>query len=68
MDSIESVGLRGAIMELPEDQRRVIAMAYFHGHTMSQIAASTKTPLGTVKRRAQLALARLGRALGDPAS
>ena len=68
VNSIESTGLRGAVMDLPEEQRRVIAMAYFHGHTMSQIAASTNTPLGTVKRRAQLALAQLGRALGDPAS
>ena len=62
--NIEAAGVREAILGLPDDQRTVIAQAYFGGKTLSQIAGSTGAPLGTVKRRAQLALARLARALG----
>jgi len=43
----------------------VIAMAYFKDQTLAQIAQRTGAPLGTVKRRAQLALGRLARTLGD---
>ena len=64
--SIEAAGLRDAVASLPEEQRTVIAMAYFKDQTLSQIAAHTGAPLGTVKRRAQLALGRLARTLGDP--
>jgi RNA polymerase sigma-70 factor (ECF subfamily) len=63
--NIQATGVREAVLDLPDDQRTVIALAYFKGKTLSEIAGTTGAPLGTVKRRAQLALARLARALGD---
>ena len=65
---IDAQGLRTAIAVLPEEQRAVIRLAYFGGRTLSEVAAATGAPLGTVKRRAQLALARLARLLGATTS
>jgi RNA polymerase sigma-70 factor (ECF subfamily) len=50
---------RSAIAELPEDQRRVLELAYFEGMTQQEIAAETQTPLGTVKTRVRLGLMKL---------
>ena len=50
---------RAVISELPEDQRRVLELAYFDGLTHQEIAARTATPLGTVKTRVRLGLMKL---------
>jgi RNA polymerase sigma-70 factor (ECF subfamily) len=50
---------RLAIGELPEEQRRVLELAYFEGLTHVEIAERTATPLGTVKTRARLGLMKL---------
>ena len=50
---------RSAIGELPEEQRRVLELAYFEGLTQVEIAERTLTPLGTVKTRARLGLMKL---------
>jgi RNA polymerase sigma-70 factor (ECF subfamily) len=55
--------VRAAIAELPLEQQRAIAMAYFEGLTHSEIAGVTGLPLGTVKSRIRLGLARLRDAL-----
>ena len=60
--------VRGAIASLPLEQQTVIKLAYFRFMTLAQIAERTETPLGTVKRRAQLALRRLGRILSEQRS
>jgi len=65
--NVEAAGLHDAIEQLPDEQRRVILLAYFGGATLAEVAARTGSPLGTVKRRAQLALARLARTLGGAA-
>jgi RNA polymerase sigma-70 factor (ECF subfamily) len=57
--------LLGALRELPPEQQSVVEMAYFKYLTMAQIAERTETPLGTVKRRAQLALRHLGRIMSE---
>jgi RNA polymerase sigma-70 factor, ECF subfamily len=44
---------------LPEDQARVIALAYFGDLTHAEIAGLTGLPIGTVKGRIRLGLARL---------
>lgn len=63
----DAVAVRNALAQLPEEQRNVVRMAYFEHHTLASIAEKTGAPLGTVKRRAQLALRRLGQTLGgDP--
>ncbi len=53
--------------ELPDEQSRVIELAYFGGMTHVQIASMLDTPVGTVKGRMRLGLAKMRMALGDPA-
>jgi RNA polymerase sigma factor (sigma-70 family) len=43
--------VRTALRRLPVEQRRVLALAYFGGHTQREIAVLTGVPLGTVKSR-----------------
>ena len=58
-------GVRAALEELPAEQKTVITYAYFGSMTLAQIAQRTGAPLGTIKRRAQLGLSRLARAMGS---
>ena len=55
--------VRVALATLPREQRLAIERAFFDGLTHVQIAALTGTPLGTVKSRIALGMARLRRAL-----
>ncbi len=55
--------VRAAVARLPEQQRHLVALAYFDGLTHVEIAARTRQPLGTVKSRLRLALIHLRRAL-----
>jgi RNA polymerase sigma-70 factor (ECF subfamily) len=63
----EARELRDALADLPDEQSRVIELAYFGGMTHVQIAAMLDTPVGTVKGRMRLGLAKMRMALGDPA-
>jgi RNA polymerase sigma-70 factor, ECF subfamily len=54
-----------ALGALPPAQRRTIELAYFEGLSQSEIAAKTDCPLGTVKMRVKLAMAKLAALLGD---
>ena len=58
--------VRGALRELPDEQRQVIELAYFGGFSHSQIAQMLKLPAGTVKGRMRLGLTKLRLSLGDP--
>jgi RNA polymerase sigma-70 factor, ECF subfamily len=62
----EARQIRGALQELPPDQRQVIELAYFGGFTHSQIAEMLALPAGTVKGRMRLGLSKMRLALGDP--
>ncbi|MCA9653686.1 MAG: sigma-70 family RNA polymerase sigma factor [Myxococcales bacterium] len=55
--------VRKAIAELPEDQRLVIELSYFHGLSSSEIAERMGSPLGTVKSRTAAALTKLRAAM-----
>lgn len=55
--------LRQELARLPEEQRRVLELAFFDGMTQSEIAGSTGIPLGTVKTRTLLAMKKLRKAL-----
>lgn len=61
----ESRRVRGALDELPPDQRQVIELAYFGGLSHSQIAEMLELPPGTVKGRMRLGLTKLRQALGE---
>ena len=63
----EAEQVRSALSDLPDDQRKVIELAYFGGFSHSQIAEMLKLPAGTVKGRMRLGLSKLRLALGDPA-
>jgi RNA polymerase sigma-70 factor (ECF subfamily) len=63
----EAREVRDALEELPDEQSRVIELAYFGGLTHVQIASKLGTPVGTVKGRMRLGLAKMRMALGDPA-
>lgn len=56
--------VRGALGELPAEQREVIELAYFEGLSQSEIALRTAQPLGTVKSRSRMAMDKLRDRLG----
>ncbi|MBV1799568.1 sigma-70 family RNA polymerase sigma factor [Siccirubricoccus sp. G192] len=56
--------LRQALRTLPREQARVLDLAYFEDRSHAEIARGLSIPLGTVKARLRLALARLRAALG----
>lgn len=51
--------VRDALQALPEEQRRVVVMAYYQGYSHTEIAGLLSQPLGTVKTRMRLALQKL---------
>jgi RNA polymerase sigma-70 factor, ECF subfamily len=63
----EAREVRGALEQLPQEQSRVIELAYFGGLTHVQIASMLDIPVGTIKGRMRLGLAKMRMALGDPA-
>jgi len=63
----EAREIRDALEQLPDEQSRVIELAYFGGMTQTQIASMLDTPLGTIKGRMRLGLAKMRMTLGDPA-
>ncbi len=57
--------VREALQTLPEKQRELLWLAYFHGFSQSEIARHTNIPLGTVKSRMRQGLLRLKGTLQD---
>jgi RNA polymerase sigma-70 factor (ECF subfamily) len=55
----EQRAIRGALDDLPDDQRRVLELMYFEGLSQSQVADQLSVPLGTVKSRTLLGMRRL---------
>lgn len=54
-----------AMATLPEAQRSAVELAYFHGLSQREIAAYLNEPLGTIKTRLRLGIAKLKDALVD---
>ncbi len=62
----EAHQIRAALDSLPDEQRRVIELAYFGGFSHSEIAELLSLPAGTVKGRMRLGLSKLRLVITDP--
>lgn len=62
-DLLQSVeqgsSIHAALGELSEQQRQLVALAYFRGHTHTELATITGVPIGTVKSRLRRAIIKL---------
>jgi RNA polymerase sigma-70 factor (ECF subfamily) len=65
MARVAAAQVRAALDRLPVEQRQVLALTYFGGHTQREIAALTGLPLDTVKSRTLAAVQRLRSLLID---
>jgi RNA polymerase sigma-70 factor (ECF subfamily) len=55
--------IRAALDELPEEQSRVIELAFYGGYTHTEIAAMLNAPVGTIKGRMRLGMEKMRRTL-----
>ncbi len=63
--ALQQERIQAAVAQLPDDQHHVITLMYFQGYTQQEIADLLKTPLGTIKTRARLAMLKLRALLQD---
>jgi RNA polymerase sigma-70 factor, ECF subfamily len=59
----QAAAVRTALADLPSEQSRVIELAFFGGFTHTEIADLLEAPVGTVKGRMRLGMAKLRTAL-----
>ena len=63
-DAERELAVRRCLDKLPSDQRDVIVLTRFEGMNQFEAAEQLGVPIGTVKSRTRLALAKLARCLG----
>ena len=57
--------VRGALSDLPDEQSRVISLAFFGGFSHSEIAKMLNEPLGTIKGRMRLGMEKIRASLAE---
>jgi RNA polymerase sigma-70 factor (ECF subfamily) len=57
--SLRAARVREAVALLPREQRDALSLAFWSGLSQSEIAKRTGTPLGTIKSRVRLGMAKL---------
>lgn len=62
-NKFDALGIRQQTMQLKEDQKQVIDLAYFEGFTQEEISEKLGIPLGTVKTRMRTAISVLRKLL-----
>lgn len=67
-DPVDTVLAGRAVQALDTEQRRLVELAYYQGHSHAELASITGLPLGTVKSRLRLALDRMRTAIGQAPS
>jgi RNA polymerase sigma-70 factor (ECF subfamily) len=60
---IDDVGLKKTLSNLPEENRKLLELAYFQGYTQEEIAKILNIPLGTVKTRIRTTIIQLRKIL-----
>ena len=61
---IDDIGLKKIINGLPDDNRKLLELAYFQGYTQEEIAKELNIPLGTVKTRIRATIGQLRKIVG----
>lgn len=57
--------VKDALATLPDNQRQILELAYYDGHSQSEISRNLDIPLGTVKTRSRQGLLKLRHILKD---
>jgi RNA polymerase sigma factor (sigma-70 family) len=60
----KDVGLLQTINKLPEENRKLLELAYFQGYTHDEISQMLNIPLGTIKTRIRTTIIQLRKILG----
>ena len=64
-DPVERISLEGAVATLERDERELIELAFYQGHSHQELAELTGRPLGSIKSKLRAALQKLRGRLGD---
>ncbi|MDE0823317.1 MAG: sigma-70 family RNA polymerase sigma factor [Dehalococcoidia bacterium] len=59
VNTLDGDSIRECLDQVPKEQREAIQLAYFDGYTQREISKSTGIPLGTVKGRISIGMAKL---------
>jgi len=60
----DTIGIRDLMHTLPDSQKQVLNLVYFHGYTQAEVSDELQMPLGTVKSKIRLAVKALRTCFG----